>query len=68
MAGRLYGAASIVSGAMLLALAVRVYRIRDGADANKAAMQLFGFSILYLFVLFGSWSSSGVSAVRALGL
>ncbi len=53
MAGRLYGAASIVSGAMLLALAVQVYRSRDGSDANKAAMRLFWFTILYLFVLFG---------------
>ena len=53
MAGRLYGAASIVSGAMLLALAVQVYRNRDGSDANKAAMRLFWFTILYLFVLFG---------------
>jgi heme o synthase len=53
MAGRLYGAASLGLGAMLLALAVRVYRIRDGSDANKAAMRLFWFTILYLFVLFG---------------
>ena len=53
MAGRLYGAASIVSGAMLVALAVQVYRNRDGSDANKAAMRLFWFTILYLFVLFG---------------
>src|SRR6202046_395230 len=53
MAGRLYGAASIVSGAMLLALAVQVYRNRDGSDANKEAMRLFWFTILYLFVLLG---------------
>jgi protoheme IX farnesyltransferase len=33
--------------------AVRVFRTRDGADANKRAMGLFGFSILYLFALFG---------------
>ena len=33
--------------------AVRVYLVRDGAEANKHAMALFGFSILYLFALFG---------------
>src|ERR1700678_4760339 len=53
MAGGLYGAASIFLGAMLLALAVQVYRNRDGSDANKAAMRLLWFTILYLFVLFG---------------
>ena len=39
-------------GVGMVVLALRVYRIRDGAEANRAAMQLFGFSILYLFVLF----------------
>jgi protoheme IX farnesyltransferase len=53
MAGGLYGAASLVLGAMLIALATRVYRIREGLDANKSAMRLFGFTILYLFILFG---------------
>jgi protoheme IX farnesyltransferase len=32
---------------------VRVYRNRDGLEANKHAMRMFGFTILYLFVLFG---------------
>jgi protoheme IX farnesyltransferase len=54
IAGGLYGAASLVLGAMLLALAVRVYRNRDGSDANKDAMRLFWFTILYLFTLFGA--------------
>ena len=53
MAGALYAAASIVLGAMLLWLAARVYLTRDGANANKVCMQLFVFTILYLFVLFG---------------
>jgi len=52
MAGGLYGAASMVLGAMLLAFAVRVYRNRDGLAANKDAMRLFWFTILYLFALF----------------
>ena len=53
MAGDLYGAASIVLGAVLIALAIRVYKVRDGVAANPAAMRLFGFTILYLFLLFG---------------
>jgi protoheme IX farnesyltransferase len=53
MAGAVYAAASIVLGVMLALLAVQVYQRRDGADANKTAMRLFGFTIIYLFVLFG---------------
>jgi protoheme IX farnesyltransferase len=53
MAGALYAAASVVLGVALITMAIRVYRERDGAGANKAAMRLFGFTILYLFVLFG---------------
>jgi heme o synthase len=53
MAGGLYAAASIVLGMALVVLAIRVYLERDGMNANKVAMRLFGFTILYLFVLFG---------------
>jgi len=52
-AGRLYGAASIALGLALVVFALRVYLTRDGAEANKAAMRLFAFTILYLFALFG---------------
>ncbi len=51
MGGGLYAAAAIVGGAAMIVLAARVYRIREGSPANKAAMQLFGYSIVYLFVL-----------------
>ncbi len=47
-AGPVYGAFAAVLGAAFLGLAVRLYVVRT----NKAAMQLFGFSILYLFLLF----------------
>jgi protoheme IX farnesyltransferase len=47
-AGPLYGAVSVVAGAGMVALAVRV-RHETGL---RAAKQLFAFSILYLFVLF----------------
>ncbi|THD43445.1 MAG: protoheme IX farnesyltransferase [Bradyrhizobium sp.] len=51
MGGRLYAIAAAIAGVGFIALAARVYRIREGAAANKAAMQMFAFSILYLFVL-----------------
>ena len=50
--GTVYGAASILMGAMMVHLAVQVYHRRLGEAADKAAKQLFGFSILYLFLLF----------------
>jgi protoheme IX farnesyltransferase len=52
--GALYGAAAVVAGLGFGAMALRVFRVRDGARANKAAMQLFAFSILYLFLLFSA--------------
>jgi protoheme IX farnesyltransferase len=53
MAGTLYAAASISLGVALLWFAARVFMVRDGAIANKHAMRMFGFTILYLFILFG---------------
>ena len=51
-AGLLYGATALITGAAMLALAVKVYRERPPAD--RAARQLFAFSILYLFLLFAA--------------
>ena len=52
LGGMLYLAASVVLGALFLWFAVRVYRIREGAEGDRVAKQLFGYSILYLFLLF----------------
>ena len=35
-----------------MALAVRVYRVREGREADAVAKRLFLFSIFYLFALF----------------
>ena len=51
LGGRLYGAAAIASGVGMVVMAARVYRTREGSPATTAAMQLFGYSIFYLFVL-----------------
>jgi protoheme IX farnesyltransferase len=48
-AGPVYGIAAVALGAVLIALALRVRAERQGHRASK---QLFGFSILYLFLLF----------------
>ena len=52
--GLAYTVIALLSGAGMLALAVQVYRIREGEEAARTAMQLFGFSILYLFLLFSA--------------
>lgn len=52
--GVLYATVAAISGAAMLALAANVYRRRQGEEAARAAMSLFGFSILYLFLLFAA--------------
>ena len=47
-----YGVTSLVLGAGMLWLAIRVYRERTGSAALRATRALFKFSILYLFALF----------------
>ena len=48
MAGWLYGAVASVLGGLFVLLALRVM----GDRSDRAARQMFGFSILYLFALF----------------
>jgi protoheme IX farnesyltransferase len=52
--GPFYTLVAVASGAVFLGLALNVYRVREGRDADRAAKQLFGFSILYLFGLFAA--------------
>jgi protoheme IX farnesyltransferase len=52
LGGIVYLATSVALGLVFLHLAVKVWRVREGREADHAAKQLFGFSILYLFVLF----------------
>ncbi|MGD1876591.1 MAG: heme o synthase [Kiloniellaceae bacterium] len=51
-AGVLYGAVAAVMGLCFVLLAAAVSRAPSEAASDRAARQLFGFSILYLFVLF----------------
>jgi protoheme IX farnesyltransferase len=50
--GPVYGAVSIVTGAIMLVLAWQV--LRESRPADRAARNLFAFSILYLFLLFAT--------------
>jgi protoheme IX farnesyltransferase len=52
-AGLAYGAAALLTGAYMIHCAVKLYRAGDGKTADGAAKKLFGFSILYLTILFG---------------
>ncbi len=52
LGGRAYLIASALLGVGFLGLAWKVYRVRDGRDADTHAKRLFGYSILYLFLLF----------------
>jgi heme o synthase len=71
-AGAVYGVTAIVTGALMVGLAWRLRGEREGARAERAAQQLFAFSILYLFVLFavllieGGLGSLVASVARAL--
>jgi len=49
-AGLSYGVVALASGAVMIALALRVRAEEEGT--HTASKQLFGFSILYLFLLF----------------
>jgi heme o synthase len=61
--GLAYAAVSVPSSVGMIALALQVFRHREGERAFRAAQHLFAFSILYLFLLF-----SALLAEHGLGL
>ena len=50
--GTAYGCVAAVGGLAMVIMAARIFTIREGKFANKVAMQMFGGSIVYLFMLF----------------
>ncbi|RTL72729.1 MAG: protoheme IX farnesyltransferase [Hyphomicrobiales bacterium] len=66
LGGIAYAVTSVVLGAIFLALAFNVWRIRDGREGDRAAKRLFAFSIFYLFALFAALLAEH-SAHRLLG-
>jgi protoheme IX farnesyltransferase len=64
-ASDVYGVIATLGGTAMLACAVEVFMVREGERANKAAMRLFGVSILYLFLLFAVIvAENGLAALR----
>ncbi len=61
--GLFYAIAAGVLGAAFLYHAMQVYRLREGAAADSACKKLFGFSILWLFLVFAA-----ILVERVLGL
>jgi protoheme IX farnesyltransferase len=51
-ASLVFGAVALVSGVLFVVYALRLRKAADGEATAKAAKALFGFSILYLFLLF----------------
>jgi protoheme IX farnesyltransferase len=52
LGGTLYAAAASVLGSLFVVLALACYREREGEEADRAAKNLFAYSVLYLFLLF----------------
>jgi protoheme IX farnesyltransferase len=52
LGGPLYTLVAAIFGAFFLVFAYDCYRKREGEAAERAAKNLFAYSILYLFVLF----------------
>ncbi len=61
--GLLYTLANAGLGAIFVYHAWRVYRVREGAEAEAACKRLFAFSTLWLFIVFAL-----ILAERALGI
>ena len=61
-AGPLYGAVSIVAGAIFLQRAWAVWRMDEGDVAMVSAKRLFLYSIAYLFALFAALGLEAVAA------
>jgi protoheme IX farnesyltransferase len=62
LGGMTYLVTSVALGIIFVALAVRVWRITEGREADAAARRLFSFSILYLFILFAVLLGEHVAA------
>ena len=52
VAGLVYGAGAAILSAVFLFYAISVYRNREGERADRACKKMFGFSILWLFLIF----------------
>jgi protoheme IX farnesyltransferase len=63
-----YGVFAGALGGLMLLFSARVYYNRTNPKADRCAKQLFGFSILYLFLLFAEIASERVLAILTANL
>ncbi len=63
-----YGVFAGALGGLMLLFSARVYFNRTGPKADRCAMQLFAFSILYLFLLFAEIAGERVMAILPLNM
>jgi heme o synthase len=68
LASLAYGMIALGLGTFMLLLSAQVYYHRTGSKADRCAMQLFGFSILYLFLLFAEIACERLVAILASNL
>jgi protoheme IX farnesyltransferase len=54
LGGTLYMIAASVLGSLFVVMAIDCYRKREGEAADRAAKNLFAYSVLYLFLLFAA--------------
>ncbi len=66
-AGLPYGIAAFATGGVMVLYALRLHRAPDAKAADRAAKKLFGFSILYLTVLFGVLLAERLAALVLAG-
>jgi len=52
LGGTLYMIAASILGSLFVVMALDCYRKREGEAADRAAKNLFAYSVLYLFLLF----------------
>ena len=52
--GTLYAAVAAILGALFVVMAFDCYSKREGEEADRAAKNLFAYSVLYLFLLFAA--------------
>lgn len=67
LGGLAYAITAMFAGALFLVLAWRVYVRREGREAEQAAWHLFGYSILYLLLLFAVLLIEHISGAGLLG-
>ncbi|MDP4822326.1 MAG: heme o synthase, partial [Aestuariivirgaceae bacterium] len=66
-AGIVYLATTAVLGFLFMAGAINVWRVREGKAAVTAARRFFGFSILYLFLVFAALIAERVAGIASFG-